>query len=85
MVATEVFISLVESPRNRQAGNGSAQKVFRFVATQDRHTCAVKIMIALRLVQVDQALMPVPPMHNVVLSNRLVILEECRQRLLSCL
>ncbi len=41
VVAAEIFVALVESPRNREAGDDAAEKIFRLVGAQHGGGCAI--------------------------------------------
>src|SRR5208337_5213833 len=51
MVSAEVLVALAEAPRNREAGDDAAEKVFRFVRAQDCGRGAIKIVLPLRFIE----------------------------------
>ncbi len=55
VVSAEILVAFVESPRNREAGDDAAQKIFRLVGAQDRGRSAIKIALRATVRRVSAA------------------------------
>ena len=83
VISAQVFVPLVEAPGNRKAGNHAAQKILRLMHPQHGRAGAIKIVLPFRLIELEQAILPVPPVRDIVLPEFLVGLEQTRTYLLS--
>jgi hypothetical protein len=76
MISAEVFVAFAEAPRDREAGNDSAEKVLGFVSAQNRRRSPIQIVLAQGFVQLQQLLLPVTPLRHVDRADFVVILEQ---------
>src|ERR1039458_5793044 len=83
VVTTEVFVALVEAPRNREAGDDASQEVFGFVRAQNHHAGPVQIFFPRLLVELLQCPLPVLPVKDVVFAGLFVRREQGREGLLT--
>ncbi len=83
VIAAQVFVTLVETPGNGEAGDDSTEEVFGFVRAHDRHARPVQIFFPRLLVELLQCPLPVLPVSDVVFASRCIRSEQGREGLLT--
>ena len=83
MVSAQVFVALVESPRNGKAGDYAAEEILGLVRAHYGHAGAIEINLAARLIQFQKAVLPMLPVPDVVLAQFVAGLEQTGARFLS--
>jgi hypothetical protein len=83
VIAAQVFIPLVEAPRDGEAGDNTSEEVLGFVSAQNRHAGAVKIFFPRLLVELAQGPLPILPVGNVIVAGRVVGSQQGRDHLLA--
>src|SRR5438477_10325927 len=84
VIATEIFVTFIESPGYRQARDYSAEEIFGFVRPHHRNTGTIEIALPRRLIQLLQWLLPFLPMPHVVIAHVLIGFQQAGTRLLAC-
>src|SRR5712671_6061136 len=83
MVASQIFIPLVEPPGNGKAGDNASEKVFGFVCAQNGSRGTIQITLPRRIVKGKQSVLPVFPVHDIVLAKVGIVFEQGGTGLLS--
>src|SRR5260221_13123006 len=78
VIAAQIFVTLVETPGNGEAGDDSAEEVFGFMRAHDRHAGPVQIFLPRLLVELLQCPLPVLPVSDVVFASRSIRSEQGR-------
>src|SRR5260370_1452544 len=83
VVATQIFVALIEAPGNGEAGDDSTEEVFGFVRAHDRYTGAVQIFFTRFGVEFLQGSLPSLPVMHVIVAGGFVSGEQGRDDLLT--
>ena len=69
VISAKIFVALVESPGNREAGDNAAEKIFGLVSSQDGGRRAIQIVLPQWFVELQQLGLPVAPLRDIVLGE----------------
>src|SRR5439155_19314653 len=83
MIAAQIFVAFVESPRNRKTGDHASEEIFRFMRAQYRSAGPIQVALPCWLIQLQQRVFPLFPMPDVVIAQVLIGLEQAGADLLS--
>ena len=83
VIAAEIFVSLIKSPGDGEAGDDASDKFLGLVGPQHAGADAVEIVLSRGLIQFQQTVLPVLPMPHVMLAEFIVGLTQAGPHLLA--
>src|SRR6267154_5753620 len=85
VIAAEIFVSFIKTPRDGKAGDDSAEEILRFVSAKNRDAGAIQIFLTRLLVESLQRLLTVLPLQDIIFAGRFIGAEQGRGDLLPSL